>query len=361
MNGMLRNCDAIPVELHGDGQFVLRRKDFLPAYLRAFEEGLLQRRVQQALESIRSCCVCPRDCQIDRFSNKIGVCKSGRYARIASAFPHFGEEDCLRGWNGSGTIFFGWCNLRCVFCQNFETSQFGEGAEVSAAELASIMVDLQSAGCHNVNFVTPEHVVPQILEALPIAIERGLRLPLVYNTSAYDSLESIQLMDGIVDVYMPDFKLWHTEHCRNYLVASDYADAARAAIAAMHAQVGALEVDEEGLALRGVLVRHLVMPGLLDDTREIVRWLAALSSDTYVNVMDQYYPAHKAATLPRFSSINRHLHASEFEEALEAAEAAGLWRLDTRWRNVRPHGGPVWLPWMHEAGREKLRSAAKSP
>ena len=361
MNGMLRNCDAIPAELHGDGQFVLRRKDFLPAYLRAFEEGLLQRRVQQAVESLRSCCVCPRDCQIDRLSNKIGVCKSGRYARVASAFPHFGEEDCLRGWNGSGTIFFGWCNLRCVFCQNFETSQFGEGAEVSAAELARIMVDLQSAGCHNVNFVTPEHVVPQILEALPIAIERGLRLPLVYNTSAYDSLESIQLMDGIVDVYMPDFKLWHTEHCRNYLVASDYADAARAAIAAMHAQVGALKVDEQGLALRGVLVRHLVMPGLLDDTREIVRWLAALSSDTYVNVMDQYYPAHKAATLPRFSSINRNLRASEFEEALEAAEAAGLWRLDIRWRNVRPHGGPVWLPWMHEAGREKLRTAMKSP
>ena len=168
-------------------------------------------------------------------------------------------------------------------------------------------------------------------------------------------------MDGIIDVYMPDFKLWHTEHCRNYLVASDYADAARAAIAAMHAQVGALKVDEQGLALRGILVRHLVMPGLLDDTREIVRWLAALSSDTYVNVMDQYYPAHKAATLPRFSSINRHLHASEFEEALEAAEGAGLWRLDIRWRNVRPHGGPVWLPWMHQAEREKLRSATKSP
>jgi putative pyruvate formate lyase activating enzyme len=361
MNAMFRFRDVMPATLHGDGQFVLRRKDFIPAYLRTYEEGVLQRRVEQALESLRSCRVCPRDCQIDRLNNNIGVCKSGRSARIASAFPHFGEEDCLRGWNGSGTIFFGWCNLRCVFCQNFETSQFGEGAEVSAAELADIMVDLQAAGCHNVNFVTPEHVVPQILEALPIAIDRGLRLPLVYNTSAYDSLESIQLMEGIVDIYMPDFKLWHRENCRNYLVASDYADAARTAIAAMHAQVGELKVDEEGLALRGVLVRHLVMPGLLDDTHEIMHWLAALSRGTYVNVMDQYYPAHKAASLPRFSSINRHLRASEFEEALEAAEVAGLWRLDTRWRNVKPHGRPVWLPWMRKASLEKMRTAMKSP
>jgi putative pyruvate formate lyase activating enzyme len=360
MNALFPLHDVVPSQLHGDGRFVLSRQDFVPAYVRAFEEGRLHERVAQAVESLRSCRVCPRDCQIDRLSNKIGVCKSGRHARVASAFPHFGEEDCLRGWNGSGTIFFGWCNLRCVFCQNFETSQFGEGAEVSATELANMMLGLQSAGCHNVNFVTPEHVVPQILEALPIAIERGLRLPLVYNTSAYDSLESIQLMEGIVDVYMPDFKLWHPEHCRNYLVASDYASAARNVIAAMHAQVGELKVDEQGLALRGVLVRHLVMPGLLDDTREIMRWLATvLSADTYVNVMDQYYPAHKASTLPRFSSINRHLNASEFEEALEAAEAAGLWRLDIRWRNVRPHGRPVWLPWMHQ--REKVRTVLNSP
>ena len=294
---------------------------FHTAYPRAYEEGVLQYRIEQA---------------------------------------SFRRRGLPAGWNGSGTIFFGWCNLRCVFCQNFETSQFGEGAEVSAAELADIMVDLQSAGCHNVNFVTPEHVVPQILEALPIAIDRGLRLPLVYNTLAYDSLESIQLMEGIVDVYMPDFKLWHTENCRNYLVAIDYAGAARTAIAAMHAQVGELKVDEEGLALRGVLVRHLVMPGLLDDTHEIMHWLAALSPGTYVNVMDQYYPAHKAATLPRFSSVNRHLRAGEFEEALEAAKVAGLWRLDTRWRNVKPRGRPVWLPWMREASRKHALIVMKS-
>ena len=349
------NCrDVAPSELSGDGRFVLSRKDFVPAYVNAFEQGVLQQRAVEAVESLRSCRVCPRDCEIDRYNNKIGVCKSGRLARVASAFPHFGEEDCLRGWNGSGTIFFGWCNLRCVFCQNFETSQFGEGAEVTAAELAQIMLDLQETGCHNVNFVTSEHVVPQILEALVIAVDRGLRLPLVYNTSAYDSLESIQWMDGIVDIYMPDFKLWDAEHSRNYLVASDYADAARQVIAAMHAQVRELRVDENGLALRGVLVRHLVMPDLLDDTREIMRWIAGnLSRDTYVNVMDQYYPAHKAETEPRFAEINRGISANEFCGALELARTAGLWRFDTRWRNVIPHGAPVWMPRV-----QKLASTA---
>jgi putative pyruvate formate lyase activating enzyme len=346
-----QNGDLPPFELDGGGRFLVTREDFAPAYVQAFEEGILQRRAAEAVESLRSCRVCPRDCEIDRFSNKIGVCKSGRLARVASAFPHFGEEDCLRGWNGSGTIFFGWCNLRCVFCQNFETSQFGEGAEVTAPELAQIMLDLQRIGCHNINFVTPEHVVPQILEALVIAVERGLRLPLVYNTSAYDSLESVGWMDGLVDIYMPDFKLWETEHCRKYLVASDYAEAARAVIAAIHAQVGELKVDENGLALRGVLVRHLVMPGLLDDTREIMRWLATkLSRDTYVNVMDQYYPAHKAETEPRFAEINRGISADELCGALELARGAGLWRLDTRWRNVIPHGAPVWLPQLAKAG-----------
>jgi putative pyruvate formate lyase activating enzyme len=338
-------AERAPLELSGNGRFVISRQNFVPAYVRAFAEGVLQERADQAIESLRSCRVCPRDCEIDRFNNKIGVCKSGRLARVASGFPHFGEEDCLRGWNGSGTIFFGWCNLRCVFCQNFETSQFGEGAEVTASELAQIMLDLQEAGCHNINFVTPEHVVPQILEALVIAIERGLRLPLVYNTSAYDSLESIQWMDGIVDIYMPDFKLWDGEHCRKYLVASNYADAARAVIAAMHSQVGELKVDENGLALRGILVRHLVMPGLLDDTREIMRWVAEnLSQDTYVNVMQQYYPAHKAETEPRFTEINRGISADEFCSAVELAQATGLWRFDTRWRHVIPHGAPVWLP-----------------
>ncbi|GIW72041.1 MAG: hypothetical protein KatS3mg102_1583 [Planctomycetota bacterium] len=190
------------------------------------------------------------------------VCRTWRRAWVGSYFPHFGEEDCLRGWNGSGTIFFSWCNLRCVFCQNCDVSQQGAGREVSAEELAHMMLRLQRWGCHNINFVTPEHVVPQVLEALAIAIERGLRLPIVYNTSAYDSLESLRAMEGIVDIYLPDFKFWDPAHARRYSKAPDYPEVARAAIQEMHRQVGPLVLDPQtGLARRGLLVRHLVMPG----------------------------------------------------------------------------------------------------
>jgi putative pyruvate formate lyase activating enzyme len=265
----------------------------------------------------------------------------GRYARVASAFPHFGEEDVLRGWRGSGTIFFSWCNLRCVFCQNYEISQLGEGEELTPKELARLMIRLQEMGCHNINFVTPEHVVPQIVEALPYAIEMGLRVPLVYNTSAYDSLESLRVMEGLVDIYMPDFKLWTPERSRKYLLAANYPEVARQAIAEMHRQVGELRVDEDGLAVRGVLVRHLVMPGLLDETREIMRWLAGLSRDTYVNLMDQYYPAWKAKTDPRYAEINRRVFRREMEEAFRIAREAGLWRFDVRWRMVIP--GLEWI------------------
>ena len=180
---------AMPAELHGGGRFVLPRRYFVPAYVAAFEAGILHQRAAKALESLHSCRVCPRDCQVDRFNDHVGVCKSGRLARVSSAFAHRGEEDCLSGWRGSGTIFFSWCNLRCAFCQNFQISQLGEGAEVTPAELAGLMLELQAIGCHNLNFVTPEHVVPQILEALVLAVASGLRLPLVYNTSAYDSRE----------------------------------------------------------------------------------------------------------------------------------------------------------------------------
>ena len=303
--------------------------EFEPAYLKLVHSGELEERVAAAFQHLERCDLCAWECRVDRKAGVLGVCRSGMKARLSSYGPHLGEEDPLRGWRGSGTIFFSGCNLRCVFCQNFDLSQRADGTEVTAAELAGMMLDLQAAGCHNLNFVTPEHVVPQILEALPLAIAGGLRLPLVYNTSAYDSPESIRLMDGVVDIYMPDFKLWHAEHCAKYLCACDYADAARAAIAAMHRQVGELKVDEDGLALRGVLVRHLVMPGLLDDTREILRWLAAeCSPDTYVNLMDQYRPAYKAETDSRFAAINRRLQWAEYEQALEHAREAGLWRLD---------------------------------
>ena len=337
---MLLASRDIPVEVHGNGRFVLPDRDFTPAYLRTYEEGRLREKVEEALEALRDCTLCPRNCHVDRLANRFAVCRVGRYARVSSFFPHFGEEDVLRGWAGSGTIFFAWCNLRCVFCQNYETSQIGEGVDVGPRELAAMMLKLQELGCHNINFVTPEHVVPQILEALPYAIEGGLRLPLVYNTSSYDSLHSIRLMDGVVDVYMPDFKLWNREHARKYLLAPDYPEVARQVIRAMHEQVGVLKVNEDGLARRGVLVRHLVMPGLLDDTREILRWLAELSPDTYVNVMDQYRPAWKARTEAKYAEINRPITSREYQQAVAYAREAGLWRLDGRWRR-----GPYLVLW----------------
>ncbi len=579
---MLLASRDIPFEVHGGGRFVIPDRDFAPAYLRTYEEGRLRDKVEEALEALRDCTLCPRNCHVDRLADRFAVCKVGRYARVSSFFPHFGEEDVLRGWAGSGTIFFAWCNLRCVFClhpdtrvltdqglvriahlferaraggkpleecvrlvdgkvrvvtrngtwapvtkvfrhrfvgalvriepyncppmlltpdhevfavrngetgaprrvradvltpgdlllvprrvfqlpavrdllprrdpplqmspprrtpaealegvfarsttslelavltgshpghvrrmrgadagsrpaqlleereakpapgrwraaedyhlvpihrvervpyegpvfnlevddpdhsylaplvavgncQNYETSQMGEGVEVTPRDLAAMMLRLQELGCHNINFVTPEHVVPQILEALPYAIEGGLRVPLVYNTSSYDSLHSIRLMDGVVDVYMPDFKLWHREHARKYLLAPDYPEVAREVIRAMHQQVGVLRVNEDGLARRGVLVRHLVMPGLLEDTREILRWLAELSPDTYVNVMDQYRPAWKARTEAKYAEIGRPITSREYEAAVRFAREAGLWRIDSRWRR-----GPHFVLW----------------
>jgi putative pyruvate formate lyase activating enzyme len=315
----------------GGGRFLRPRRDFAPAYLRTYELGQLSERVAAAQDLLRSCNVCPRGCRVNRWENKAGVCQTGWRARVSSAFAHFGEEACLRGWQGSGTIFFSGCNLGCVFCQNFEISQLAQGREVDARQLGAAMLRLQEAGCHNINLVTPEHVVPQVLEALLIAIPGGLRLPLVYNTGAYESPESIRLMEGVVDIYMPDFKLWGPQLCAKYLRARDYAEAARRAIKAMHDQVGELRVDEDGLAVRGVLVRHLVMPGLLEDTRSVLHWLATeLSPDTYVNLMDQYHPAHKAESEPQFSEINRPLSRPEFRQALAYAQEVGLWRLDAR-------------------------------
>jgi putative pyruvate formate lyase activating enzyme len=331
MKATLFGRRKVPIELHGDGRFVLSRQDFVPAYVKTHETGQLKAKADEALRRLRYCKLCPRACEVNRCENQTGVCRIGCRARVSSAFAHLGEEDCLRGWRGSGTIFFSGCNLRCVFCQNFDISQLGEVCEIAAPQLAALMLQLQTAGCHNINFVTPTFVVPQILEALVIAVEAGLRLPLVYNTGGYDAVETIWLLDGVVDIYMPDFKFWDAERSAKFLTARDYPGAARLAIKAMHAQVGVLRVDEDGLALRGVLVRHLVMPGMLDDTHEIMRWLATeLSPDTFVNVMDQYRPAHRAEAEPRFAEINRRITSSEFRRALELARAAGLWRFDSR-------------------------------
>jgi putative pyruvate formate lyase activating enzyme len=303
--------------------------EFEPGYVRLHRKGRLRPRVERAVAGLAECRVCPRDCGIDRLADERAVCKTGRWARVASAFPHMGEENCLRGWRGSGTVFFCGCNLRCVFCQNFDTSQGTAGYETDPLELVGLMLELQERGCHNINWVTPEHVVPQALEGLLIAAEAGLRLPIVYNTSAYDSLESLRLLDGIVDIYMPDFKMWDEELALRYLKARDYPPVARAALREMHRQVGALEIDERGLARRGVLVRHLIMPGLVEDSAAIMDFLAELSPDTYVNVMTQYYPAGKV-TAERYGELNRPVRHDEYQQVMDAARDAGLWRFDRR-------------------------------
>ena len=274
--------------------------------------------------------VCPRGCKVDRRADVAGLCAVGRHAVVASYFPHFGEEDCLRGRRGSGTIFFSGCNLRCVFCQNHDISWQPRGEVVTPERLAEMMTELQAMGCHDINWVTPEHVVPQILEALPLAFARGLELPIVYNTSAYDSLDSLRLLDGIVDVYMPDFKLWTSERARRYLKRADYPDVARETIVEMHRQVGDLVLDEHGMARRGLILRHLIMPGLLGETEAILRFVAAeLGTGTYVNLMAQYYVSGKVGQNGQYSEIARGIYREEYEQALALARQLGL-RLDPR-------------------------------
>jgi putative pyruvate formate lyase activating enzyme len=305
--------------------------DWEPSYLALHRSGELRERAARALALLDGrCLVCPRLCKVDRLADKAGLCGVGRQAVVASHFAHFGEENCLRGWRGSGTIFFGGCNLRCVFCQNHEISWRPQGERVSARRLAAMMLELQEAGCHNINWVTPEHVVPQILEALPVAVELGLRLPIVYNTSSYDSLDSLRLLDGVVDVYMPDFKLWTREAARRYLKRPDYADVARESVKEMHRQVGDLVLDDRGLARRGLMLRHLVMPGLLDETEAILRFVAEeLGTDCYVNLMGQYYVSGKVGKDGEYTEIARGIHREEYDRALEVAEELGL-RLDAR-------------------------------
>ena len=305
---------------------------FKPAYLSLPREEIHQR-AERAVASLAECRACPRDCGVNRLADKWAACKTGRYALVTSCFPHLGEEDCLRGWHGSGTIFFGHCNLRCVFCQNFDISQaIRPGPAVPGSqpsEIAQMMLALQGRGCHNINFVTPEHVVPQVVEAVAEAIELGLNIPIVYNTSAYDCLDSISLLDGIVDIYMPDLKYWSATAAKRYLMAEDYPEVALAAVRAMHQQVGTLAISSDGLATRGVLIRHLVMPGALEETRAILTWIATeLGPNTYVNLMDQYRPAGKVSA-SRYAEINRPVSPDEFRAAWEIAKGLGL-RLDAR-------------------------------
>ena len=315
-------------------------EDFVPAYA-GLSADELSARVADGLAELEDCMVCPRNCGVNRMRDETRVCHTGRHALVWSAFAHFGEEDCLRGSRGSGTIFFGLCNLRCVFCQNWDISQKDECATRSARSIAASMIALQAAGCHNINFVTPEHVAPQVLEAVAAAIPLGLNVPIVYNTSAYDSIRSLELFDGIVDIYMPDLKFWTKASARRLCKAKDYPERAREAIAEMHRQVGPLTFDRRGVAQRGVLIRHLVMPGQLDESRAIFEWLAnELSPDTYVNIMGQYRPEYQVDTRARdgtqkYADIDRHPTREEIARTYEAAREAGLWRFDERRRGLR--------------------------
>jgi putative pyruvate formate lyase activating enzyme len=297
-------------------------------YLALYREGNLDERIAEAQQRLSPCRVCPRHCKVDRLSDEKGICQTGVKAVVSSYTPHFGEESPLVGSGGSGTIFFTHCNLLCIFCQNYEISHLGQGIETDPGQLAAMMVSLQRQGCHNINFVTPSHVVPQILVALPKAIEKGLTVPLVYNSSGYDSLETLKLLEGIVDIYMPDFKFWDKDSAKRYAKAPDYPEVAQKAILEMYRQVGDLVMDDDGVAVKGLLVRHLVMPGSLEETREILRFLAReVSVDTYVNVMDQYRPCGEACHCP---PIDRTLTGDEYQQALKLARDAGLQRLDEK-------------------------------
>lgn len=283
---------------------------------------LLQERAAKALRSLQDCTLCPRHCRVNRLEGELGYCQIGSKAKVSSYGPHFGEEPALVGRHGSGTIFFARCNLGCLFCQNYEISQRGEGETVEEEDLAAMMLSLQAGGCHNINLVTPTHVVPQILGALTLARERGLRLPLVYNCGGYESLLTLEILAGVIDIYMPDAKYASEEVAQELSDAPDYPRVMREALKEMHRQVGDLRCDARGVAVKGLLVRHLVLPHGLAGTREIMRFLAQeISPDTYVNIMDQYRPAFKA---PYDSRVNRRTAPAEFEEAIATALQEGL-------------------------------------
>jgi putative pyruvate formate lyase activating enzyme len=295
------------------------------SYRSLLATGELVRRVERARAMLRDCHVCPRHCEVDREAGELGTCKVGARPLISSHGPHMGEESPLRGSRGSGTIFFSSCNLRCVFCQNYEISQLREGIEVDTKHLAGMMLDLQARGCHNINWVTPSHQVPQILEGLLLAAENGLSIPIVYNTSSYDDVETLRLLDGIVDIYMPDIKYADETLALRYSNAPSYPEVAKNAVREMHRQVGDLVLDHRGIAVRGVLVRHLVLPGGVSGTKEVMRFLAReISPDSFVNLMDQYYPCHQASQHP---DLSRRITVEEFDEAIRLAKENGIHRL----------------------------------
>ena len=298
----------------------------MAVYQELYRSGELGGRVERARDILKNCQLCPRHCRADRLSGERGMCRIASEVVVSSYGPHFGEEAPLVGISGSGTIFFSYCNLRCMFCQNYSISQLGQGRVATKGEIAKMMLALEERGCHNINLVTPTHVVPQILEALEIAVGLGLSIPLVYNCGGYESVEILELLDGIVDIYMPDMKYSNERNARRFSGVKDYPEANRAAVKEMHRQVGDLQIDERGVARRGLLIRHLVLPNGVAGTEGVVRFIAEeISRNTYLNVMAQYYPAHRAFKL---TALSRPLRNEEFLEAVNIARGHGLERLD---------------------------------
>ncbi len=298
---------------------------FQPCYIKTYQSGKLREKIQKAYQILEDCTLCPNRCKVNRLKGELGDCKVEKDPMISSASPHFGEEAPLVGKHGSGTIFLTGCNLHCLYCQNYEISHGMMGQEISLEEFADQMLYLQRLGCHNINFVTPSHQVPQILAALEIAIPKGLKVPLVYNTGSYDSIQELKLMEDVIDIYMPDFKYWDKDVASKYSKkAIDYPEVARTAFKEMHRQVGALVINKEGIAERGMLIRHLVLPEGLAGTEHVMRFIATeLSKNSYVNIMDQYRPCGEAWDHP---PLDRKITSEEYREAIKTAQKQGLHR-----------------------------------
>jgi putative pyruvate formate lyase activating enzyme len=297
---------------------------YTPPYIELSENNRLKERIRSLNEILSECRLCPRHCGVNRTEGELGYCRAGSDLMISSVFPHFGEEAPLVGYRGSGTIFLTHCNLRCLFCQNYDISHLGRGEKASLSQLANYMIRLQDMGCHNINFVTPTHYVPQIVASLPEAIELGLRIPLVYNCSGYESLTVTKLLDGIIDIYMPDAKYAGEEPAKKFSNAPDYPDVLKEVLKEMHRQVGDLQMDENGIAQRGLLIRHLVMPGNLGGTEDLMQFIAKeISQDSYVNVMQQYRPEYRSRDYPELS---RRITYEEYLEAVKVARRFGLHR-----------------------------------
>jgi putative pyruvate formate lyase activating enzyme len=297
---------------------------YTPSYINLYKSGSLEKRIEEALQKLSSCNLCPRNCGVNRLKGERGFCRSGEKVVVSSVGPHFGEEPELVGRRGSGTIFLTNCNLRCLYCQNYEISHLGYGKEMDIEAFSDQMLYLQQLGCHNINFVTPTHFVPQIIASLPRAIENGLKIPLVYNCGGYENIETLQILDGVIDIYMPDAKYANGDIADKYSKAPDYPEVVKRALLEMYRQVGDLAIDEEGVAIRGLLIRHLVLPNKLAGTEEIMQFISKeLSTNTYVNIMAQYRPMYRAR---EHQEINRRISELEYMEAIRIAKREGLYR-----------------------------------